>query len=98
MNERKPGVTALGAIVSIVLVAGLIGLGVYMLMGRGGESASSPSGDGSASSATAESGSVDVADVQVEVPRLSQPGTVQLSDNIVPIEISEYALTLTASR
>ena len=91
MNERKPGVTALGAIVSIVLVAGLIGLGVYMLMGRGGESASSPSGDGSASSATAEGGSVDVADVQVEVPRLAQPGTVQIADNIVPIEISEYA-------
>ena len=91
MNERKPGVTALGALVSIVLVAGLIGLGVYMLMGRGGDAAQSASGDGTAASSTAGDGSVDVAEVQVEVPRLAQPGTVQITDNIVPIEISEYA-------
>jgi NitT/TauT family transport system substrate-binding protein len=91
MNERKPGVTALGALVSVVLVAGLIGLGVYMLMGRGADSAPSPSGDGEAASSTSDGGSVDVAEVQVEVPRLAQPGTVQITDNIVPIEISEYA-------
>jgi len=90
MNERKPGVTALGALVSIVLVAGLIGLGVYMLMGRGGDAGPSASDDGTTASSTSDGG-VDVADVQVEVPRLAQPGTVQISDNIVPIEISEYA-------
>ena len=88
MNEKKPGVTALGAIVSIVLVAGLVALGVYMMMGRGG---SASPGDGTAASAPAGDGAVDVAEVQVEVPRLSSPGTVQLTDNIVPIEISEYA-------
>ena len=87
MNERKPGVTPLGAIVSIVLVAGLIALGVYMLMGRGGTASSDDGAGGSA----AGGGTVDVAEVQVEVPRLSPAGTVQISDNIVPIEISEYA-------
>jgi NitT/TauT family transport system substrate-binding protein len=91
MNERKPGVTALGAIVSIALVAGLIGLGVFMLMGRGGNDASSSASGDAASSSKAENGGGDVAEVQVEVPRLSQPGTVQLTDNVVPIEISEYA-------
>ena len=90
MSDRKPGVTALGALVSIVLVAGLIGLGVYMLMGRGGDAGPSASDDGTTASSRSDGG-VDVADVQVEVPRLAQPGTVQISDNIVPIEISEYA-------
>ena len=88
MNERKPGVTPLGAIVSIVLVAGLIALGVYMLMGRGGTASSA---DGTGASAPEGDGPVDVAEVQVEVPRLSPAGAVQISDNIVPIEISEYA-------
>jgi NitT/TauT family transport system substrate-binding protein len=88
MNERKPGVTPLGAIVSIVLVAGLVALGVYMMMGRRGADAPA---DGTAASAPAGGGAVDVAEVQVEVPRLSPPGTVQITDNIVPIEISEYA-------
>lgn len=90
MSDRKPGVTPLGALVSIVLVAGLIGLGVYMLMGRGGDAGPSSPDDGTASSRSV-GGNVDVAEVQVEVPRLAQPGTVQLTDNIVPIEISEYA-------
>jgi NitT/TauT family transport system substrate-binding protein len=88
MSERKPGVTVLGALVSIVLVAGLIGLGIYMLVGRDGDDAPAPNTGGSAS---ADDGSVNVADVQVEVPRLSPPGSVQITDNIVPIEISEYA-------
>ena len=88
MNERKPGVTALGALVSVVLVAALIGLGVYMMMGRRGAASST---DGTAASAPKGDGSVDVADVQLEVPRLASPGAVQIKDNIVPIEISEYA-------
>ena len=88
MNEKKPGVTALGAIVSIVLVAGLVALGVYMMMGRGGSA--SPA-DGTSASVPAGDGAVDVAEVQVEVPKLSSPGAVQITDNIVPIEISEYA-------
>jgi len=88
MNERKPGVTVLGALVSVVLVAALIGLGVYMMMGRRGAASST---DGTAASAPKGDGSVDVADVQLEVPRLASPGAVQIKDNIVPIEISEYA-------
>src|SRR5438128_919319 len=87
MNDQKKGVTALGAVVSALLVVGLIALGVYMIR-RHAEPASS------ASAGTAQKsnpGAVDVAEVKVEVPRLSPPGTVQISNNVIPIEISEYA-------
>ena len=33
----------------------------------------------------------EVADVKVSVPTLAAPGQVQLKDNVIPIEISEYA-------
>jgi NitT/TauT family transport system substrate-binding protein len=36
-------------------------------------------------------GDTEVSEVQVEVPKLSPPSPVQITDNIVPIEISEYA-------
>jgi NitT/TauT family transport system substrate-binding protein len=80
----QPRFTALGKIISILLVAGLITLGVYMI-GRGGTSgpATTP--------ATESDAAPEVAEVKVEVPKLSPPAPFQLKDNIVPIEISEYA-------
>ncbi len=61
--------TALGKLVSILLVAGLIALGVYMIRGNdtpsGGEGAAAPQ-EGSDSPAVSE--------VQVEVPKLSAAG------------------------
>ena len=85
MNGESPKFTSLGKLVSIVLVLGLVALGAYMLK-RG----SSDEGGASAGTESAE-GAPEVAQVQVTVPTLSQPGPVQLKDNIVPIEISEYA-------
>jgi NitT/TauT family transport system substrate-binding protein len=85
MNGESPKFTSLGKLVSIVLVLGLVALGAYMLK-RG----SSDEGGASAGTESAE-GAPEVAEVQVTVPTLSQPGPVQLKDNIVPIEISEYA-------
>jgi NitT/TauT family transport system substrate-binding protein len=81
-----PRFTILGKLLSVVLVAGLLALGAYMVMGRAGDSAE-PAAGGEA----AEAGDPEVSDVQVEVPKLSPPGTFTLKDNIVPIEISEYA-------
>jgi NitT/TauT family transport system substrate-binding protein len=79
--------TAVGKLVSIILIAGLIALGVYMVGFR--------PGGGSSSDAPAESSgtpeAAEVAEVLVEVPKLSPPAAFQLKDNIVPIEISEYA-------
>jgi NitT/TauT family transport system substrate-binding protein len=88
MNEQKQRVTALGAIVSALLVAGLIALGIYMIRRH---SAAPGSGQATAGASTATGAPVDVAEVKVEVPRLSPPGTVQIVDNVIPIEISEYA-------
>ena len=83
----QPRFTILGKLISFVLVLGLIGLGVYMIRARSG-------GGGSATpSETAEGGGTapEVSEVKVEVPRLSPPAAFQFKDNIVPIEISEYA-------
>ena len=85
MNGESPKFTSLGKLVSIVLVLGLVALGAYMLKRGSGDE-----GGGSAGTESAE-GAPEVAEVQVTVPTLSQPGPVQFKDNIVPIEISEYA-------
>jgi NitT/TauT family transport system substrate-binding protein len=88
MNEQ-PRFTALGRLVSLVLVAGLIGLGGYMVWNRMGNRGAAPGG-GATESADA-GGAPEVQDVKVEVPKLSPPAAFQFKDNIVPIEISEYA-------
>jgi len=80
-----PRFTALGKLVSIVLVAGLVTLGVYMIRDRGLGPINLP-GVGSDGD-----GDTEIQEVQVEIPTLSPPGTFQFTDNIVPIEISEYA-------
>jgi NitT/TauT family transport system substrate-binding protein len=81
----EPRFTALGKILSVVLVGGLIALGVYLIIGRTGNSGSSTS------SAPAASESPEVSEVKVEVPKLALPGPFELKDNTLPIEISEYA-------
>ena len=85
MNDQ-PRFTALGKLVSIVLVAGLVTLGVYMIRGRGGDTA--PKTQDAAESA---GDTPEVQEVKVEVPKLSPPAAFQFKDNTVPIEISEYA-------
>ena len=86
MNDQ-PRFTVLGKLISTVLVVGLIGLGVYML--RSGRA--SNQGGPSTSTANTEAPSAEVTDVKAEVPKLSPPAAFQYKDNIVPIEISEYA-------
>jgi NitT/TauT family transport system substrate-binding protein len=90
MNQQ-PRFTALGKIVSILLVAGLVTLGVYMLRGRFGGSGGAAGTAPGAEPAAESGGAPEVQEVKVEVPKLSPPGAFQFKDNIVPIEISEYA-------
>src|SRR5688500_7550522 len=91
MNEQ-PRFTALGKIVSILLVAGLVTLGVYMLRGRfGGGGSTGGDGAAPAGESAQSAGTPEVQEVKVEVPMLSPPAAFQLKDNTVPIEISEYA-------
>ena len=79
-------VTGLGKVVSFLLVAGLIALGVYMI--RGGFGAGGSSG-GDAAQPGSEA--PQVAEIQVAVPTLAPAAPVTIVDNVVPIEISEYA-------
>jgi NitT/TauT family transport system substrate-binding protein len=78
--------TPLGRLLSIVLVAGLITAGVWMLRKDRGAAPDSPT-----SPASGDSEAPAIAELQVEVPKLAAPAPFTLKDNIVPIEISEYA-------
>ena len=89
MNETQQRFTPLGKFISFLLVIGLIGLGAWLVLRNMG-------GDGGGSGTTAEKGDAagaapDVVDVKVEVPTLAPAAAVQIKDNVVPIEISEYA-------
>jgi NitT/TauT family transport system substrate-binding protein len=85
----SPRFTALGKAISALLVIGLIALGGYLVLrGKIGGPSSSPS---SSPGAEAPQEAPEVAEVKVEVPKLSPPAAFQYKDNIVPIEISEYA-------
>jgi NitT/TauT family transport system substrate-binding protein len=80
----QPRFTVLGKLISALLVIGLIALGLYMIQrGR--------SGGGPASTTADNAAAAEVTEVKAEVPRLSPAAPVVLKDNIVPIEISEYA-------
>lgn len=86
--------TPLGRLISILLIAGLIAAGVYMIQGR--RSGSSDPGPGSGKTGTPASGeksgpAPDVAEVQTEVPALDPPAPYTPQNNTVDVEISEYA-------
>ncbi|HXW08117.1 MAG TPA: phosphate ABC transporter substrate-binding/OmpA family protein [Vicinamibacterales bacterium] len=82
----QPRFTALGKIVSLALVLGLIGLGAWIVR-RG-----AMDGGGGTAPASTESGDApEVVEIKAEVPNLSPPSPVQIRDNVVPVEISEYA-------
>lgn len=80
----QPRFTVLGKLFSFLLVAGLIGLGSYLLMRDRGAPESEATTESDAETPA-------VAEIQVSVPTLSTPAPVQIKDNVVPVEISEYA-------
>jgi len=77
--------TPLGKFVSFLLVIGLVALGAWLVLRNAGGG-----GKGGDKTETAEA-APGVVDVKIDVPKLSPPGPVQIKDNVVPIEISEYA-------
>ena len=92
MEQQPSQLTPLGRLISLVLVIGLIAFGGYMLSNRftkggSGGGASTPGKSGSGDSGEAPA----VVDFKAEVPRLAPAAPFTLKDNIVPIEISEYA-------
>ena len=92
MEQKPSSLTPLGRLLSLVLVVGLVGGGAYMLMNRfsgtgGGGTASPTSGGGGGDAGEAPA----VVDFKAEVPRLAPAAPFTMKDNVVPIEISEYA-------
>ncbi len=85
---EQPRFTTLGKLMSILLVSGLIALGVYLVLG---DQLFGPAAPGDTPAAATEGGEPAISEVQVDVPKLSPPAPFQFKDNIVPIEISEYA-------
>lgn len=91
MEQQPSKLTPIGRLVSLVLVVALVGGGAYLLMNRfsstggGGNGSPASSGGGGAGEAPA------VVDFKAEVPRLAPAAPFTMKDNIVPIEISEYA-------
>jgi NitT/TauT family transport system substrate-binding protein len=85
MNDTQR-FTPLGKFVSFILVLGLIGLGAWMVL----RNVTGGSGEADTTAET-EGATPEVAEVQLAVPTLSPPAAVQIKDNIVPVEISEYA-------
>jgi NitT/TauT family transport system substrate-binding protein len=93
MEQKPSSLTPLGRLISLVLVVGLVGGGAYMLMNRfsgsGGGGTASPTSGGSGGPGAGEAPAV--VDFKAEVPRLAAAAPFTMKDNIVPIEISEYA-------
>jgi len=86
---EQPRFTTLGKLISILLVSGLIALGVYLVLGDQLFGPATPTDTPSA--AATEGGEPAISEVKVDVPKLSPQAPFQYKDNIVPIEISEYA-------
>ena len=92
MEQPRSSLTPLGRLISLVLVIGLIGLGVYLVSDRFSKKGGSGGGSSSSSSSSSASGEAPaVVDFKAEVPRLAPAAPFTMKDNIVPIEISEYA-------
>src|SRR5687767_13460696 len=104
MSEERTGLTWLGKLLSFVMIAALVAVGVYLIKQRGvkvpggtdpathdagshdGGTTAARATDGGPSAAPAEP-----AEMKAQVPQLDAPGTYVAKDNIVDIELSEYA-------
>jgi NitT/TauT family transport system substrate-binding protein len=86
--SNSPRFTTFGKLISILLVAGLIAMGVWLLLPEFGPPTTT---DQEAQEEGADSEAPAVSEVQMQVPTLSPPAPFNYRDNIVPIEISEYA-------
>ncbi|MFZ5480420.1 MAG: OmpA family protein [Myxococcota bacterium] len=86
-RSQGPGLTILGLIASLLLVAGLVGVGAYVLL-RGEKEEASVAATAEEPAAPAGEGLVDALS---EVPRLDPPKAYAPKDGIVEVELSEYA-------
>lgn len=92
MSSQKSGLTPLGVIISVILIGALLGLGAFVLTrgdkSEGGASTSPQEGSSKATSSEAAAGTVETLR---EVPKLDPSAPYTPKDNIIDIELSEYA-------
>ncbi|HLO40669.1 MAG TPA: phosphate ABC transporter substrate-binding/OmpA family protein [Phycisphaerales bacterium] len=104
-DQQGPSIKPLGILLSLIMVGALVGLGAWMLMGRGGSPAS-PGSARNSETASAPAGGVqgregeqqpagEAAELALvtpeQVPTLPPPAAYVPKDNVVEIELSEYA-------
>src|SRR4051794_38446725 len=93
MSEEKPGLTALGKILSFLIIAALIGLGVQIFRSKLKAPPTGRVGDGTTQVQPSEKADQPTAVVEAltETPRLPPSAAFVPKDNTVDIELSEYA-------
>ena len=96
MAESGPKMTGLGKLLSLLMIAGLIALGAFVVL-RGGDDGA-PSGDEVAQGAGVgvdepadDAGDEGLVAAETSVPRLDPPAPYQMKDNTLLLELSEYA-------
>lgn len=85
MANQEPGLTSLGKIISIAMVVGVIGLGVFVFKKKAGD-APSPQG----SSPMAKVAPEGLSETATSVPSLAAPEPYHMENNILDVDISEY--------
>jgi NitT/TauT family transport system substrate-binding protein len=84
--------TPLGRLISILLIAGLVALGVYMIQGGRASRGSDVSGKSAAPSSSVPDGPApEVSEARLEVPTLDAAAPYTPQNKTVDLEISEYA-------
>jgi NitT/TauT family transport system substrate-binding protein len=96
MSEKSGGLSAIGKVISVALIALLIGLGVFLLRRDSGDKKATDTPAAGPATATpkeepAPSGGAELVETKLEVPRLPPPGAYTPKDNTLDIELSEYA-------
>lgn len=96
-NGKGGGQGGLGKIISLVLIAAVIGLGLWLVLRKGDDSgqqttttsaSAAPSGSAAAAEAEDEGGLVDA---KMEVPRLPPAGAYVPKGDTLDVELSQYA-------
>lgn len=92
MSAQKTGLTPLGILLSVVIVLGLLGFGAFILLkDKSAPASAQPTAQAAASSPDDAEGAVGTVETQYEVPRLEPSAPYIPKDNIIDIELSEYA-------